>query len=367
MADHIRPRIGVVGLDQVGRRYTDIIRSLDYSIVGVDADKKARLEFEKEYGVETYRDPKAMDEMGLDAVVVSTPNSYHEVVAVSALESGIHTFIEKPLAHSEASAERIVDAANESAGICMVGYYLAYFELVESLQSYVEDGYFGDITHIEGRYQYRRGVPRRGSWYTSKEFAGGGVLQDKGSFILDLLTHFGFSLDRIDSVMAKARTEFGHDDAYTAGGGWGSEGQEGIFDVEDSITALLEFEDGKTATVETAWALNGPKEHTYQIRGTDAGAYLDMHTGDLTLYRMDGSRTMVDKAVQPPLAEEVIDDTEGYGFRVNHHALRKRIFREFWRCIEEGDEPERGSPEQALTIQRAIADIYAAAGDPMVD
>jgi predicted dehydrogenase len=357
-------RVAVVGLGQVGRHYADIVRDLGFDIVGVDADATARDEFARQYDVETYADLESTYEMGLDAVVVSTPNSFHELAAVPALEAGLDTFIEKPIAHNYESAKRIVDAAEESSATCMVGYYLSYFEWIEALKSYIEDGYFGDISHIECRYLYRRGVPRPGSWYTSKEIAGGGVLQDKGSFVLDLLSYFGAPLDGIESVTAKARTEFGHRDSYTALGNWGTEGEERIFDVEDSVSAFIEFEGETTATIETSWALNGPKEHTYAIRGSDAGAYLDMHEPELKLYGVSGSDpdSLVDGEVRPLFSEDVIDDAQ-YGFDVDHETLRKRIFRDFWRCARENERPERGHPGQALAVQRAIADIYEDTSD----
>lgn len=362
MEENAPRKVGIVGLGQVGKQYTNIIRELGYEVVGVDANAKARREFKEQYGLETYEDLNTMYELDLDAVVVSTPNSYHEVAAVPALEHGLDTFIEKPLAHNAESAERIVDAASESDATCMVGYYLSFFEWVDALKSYIDDDYFGEISHIEGRYLYRRGVPRRGSWYTSKEIAGGGVLQDKGSFILHLLSYFGFAIDEIESITAKTRSEFGHRTDYLASGEWGTEGEEGIFDVEDSISVFLEFADGKTATIETAWAMNGPKEHAYQIRGTEAGATLDVLENELTIHEVDQDGSLVDKQIQPQYSEDVFTDIS-YGFGINHNTLRRRIFQHFCECAREGREPETGHLEQALDIQRTIADIYEAADD----
>lgn len=366
MGGESSPHVGVVGLGEVGKAYASIVADLGYDLVGVDADANARGEFEREYGVETYDDLTAIFEAEIDAVVVSTPNSYHEVAAVQSLEADRDTFIEKPLAHNYESAQRIVAAAEESEGVCMVGFYFSFFEWVEALKAEIDAGRFGEITHVEGRYLYRRGVPRRGSWYTSSELAGGGVLQDKGSFMLHLLASFGFPLDRIESVAAKTRTNFAHEESYSAAGGWGAEGREDIFDVEDSVSAFLEFEDGKTATIETAWALNGRREHSYQIRGTEAGAYLDMDEAELTVHGIDerDPGSIVDTEVRPGFSEDVFEPETAYGFVIDEQRLRRRAFETFCRCAAADERPERGRPERALAVQRAIADIYDAADDP---
>lgn len=62
----------------------------------------------------------------LDAVVVTTPMHTHADVAVAALEAGLHTFVEKPVAVTPEDAERVVTAAEESDAVCMVGYMKRY-------------------------------------------------------------------------------------------------------------------------------------------------------------------------------------------------------------------------------------------------
>ncbi len=62
----------------------------------------------------------------LDAVVVTTPMHTHADVAVAALEAGLHTFVEKPVAVTPEDADRVVAAADEADAVCMVGYMKRY-------------------------------------------------------------------------------------------------------------------------------------------------------------------------------------------------------------------------------------------------
>lgn len=62
----------------------------------------------------------------LDGVVIATPMHTHAELAVAALESDLHTFVEKPVAVTPADAEAVVRAAEQSDAECMVGYMKRY-------------------------------------------------------------------------------------------------------------------------------------------------------------------------------------------------------------------------------------------------
>jgi predicted dehydrogenase len=62
----------------------------------------------------------------LDGVVIATPVDQHAAPAVTALNTGLSTFIEKPLAVSLEEAEAVLTAAEESQGVAMVGYNKRY-------------------------------------------------------------------------------------------------------------------------------------------------------------------------------------------------------------------------------------------------
>ncbi|MFH5801420.1 Gfo/Idh/MocA family protein [Haladaptatus sp. CMAA 1911] len=92
-----------------------------------------------------YRDgTELIDDLSdeLDAVVIATPPQVHREVAVAALETGLHTLVEKPLALTEEDANALVDAAEGSDAVAMVGYmkrhdptYLLMKEKVDDLKT----------------------------------------------------------------------------------------------------------------------------------------------------------------------------------------------------------------------------------------
>jgi predicted dehydrogenase len=86
----------------------------------------------------------------LDAVAIAAPVPFHADLAVKVLAAGKHCFVEKPLAQSVADAERVVEAAEQTDKVLMVGHLLEYHPGVRKLKEVAESGALGDIRYIYG-------------------------------------------------------------------------------------------------------------------------------------------------------------------------------------------------------------------------
>jgi predicted dehydrogenase len=89
-----------------------------------------------------------LNDDALDAVVVATPVPLHPEIAVKVLDAGKHCFVEKPLAQSVADAERVVEAAERSGKVLMVGHLLEYHPGVRKLKEVSDSGDLGSIRYI---------------------------------------------------------------------------------------------------------------------------------------------------------------------------------------------------------------------------
>lgn len=69
---------------------------------------------------------KALAEFSPQVVSIATHTNTHADMAVAALESGAHVFVEKPLAANVADAERVVAAAKANGRKLVVGYILRH-------------------------------------------------------------------------------------------------------------------------------------------------------------------------------------------------------------------------------------------------
>lgn len=79
----------------------------------------------------------------LDAVLIATPAHTHGPLVMQALSAGLDVFVEKPMAHSLAWAERCAAKAEELGRIGMVGHLLRYHPTVLALLSAARSGRIG--------------------------------------------------------------------------------------------------------------------------------------------------------------------------------------------------------------------------------
>lgn len=170
--------VGVVGLGAVGFEYAETIRDLGHELLGADAERSARDQFADQFDAATYETPNELYESGIDAVFITAPTKFHEDIAIPAFDAGIDVFFEKPLAYDLESAERIAEAATEADVRTMVGFPYRFAKQAQVLQSHIDDGYFGGLSHIRATHVLRWAITGRGSWYTSRRLSGGGALMD---------------------------------------------------------------------------------------------------------------------------------------------------------------------------------------------
>ena len=341
MVDISSVRLGIVGLGNIGQHHADRFDEKGANVVGgVDIDESAREAFTEEFGVSAYEDHQELYER-VDAVVVTTPNKFHEQYVVEALEAGLDVLVEKPLANDLAAAECIADAARKSDGFCMVGFHTRFANPVEVIKSHRDEGRFGELNHVEANYIRRRGIPGRGSWFTSKEVAGGGSLIDIGVHAVDLSLYL-LDYPEVESVSGVTRSQFGDRDDYTYVNMWGEDQGAENFDVDDSATAFIRCADDRTISLEVAWAVNRPSKQEYVVRGSEAGATFRPHEG-LTVHETgsQGSGHMSDSNIETADNDAHSDEQTYF---LEHSAA--------------GEAPDRNTVEQGLTVQRVLDAIY---------
>lgn len=139
----------------------------------------------------------------------------------------------------------------------------------------VEEGLLGEVYHAKTGWTRRSGIPRPGSWFTRKQFAGGGSCYDIGVHALDRGL---FILGEFDAVSVSGQTysKFGPRGLGTGTWGMSESDPDAKFDVDDFAIALIKLRSGRTLLLESSWAAHQPKPdvHGTQLYGTDAGVVL---------------------------------------------------------------------------------------------
>jgi len=122
----------------------------------------------------------------LDAVVICSPTHLHESHIQAALSANLHVLVEKPLAMSATSAQRILKAVEKYDRVVMVGMNHRYRTDVQIVRSFVQSGELGAIESVRGSWHVFRPGRTHLGWRQRKEQSGGGAMLDLGLSILDL-------------------------------------------------------------------------------------------------------------------------------------------------------------------------------------
>jgi len=349
MTDEPAARIGFVGLGGMGTEHAQNLDDAGATIVaGADVADAARSSFAEAFDAATYESHDALlDAESIDALVVTTPNRFHEAATVAALERDIHVLCEKPLAHTLESAERIAAAKRASDAFCMVGFCNRFARSATLYRHCRQRGDIGEVEHVEANYVRRRGIPGLGSWFTSEELAGGGALMDIGVHALDLALHFAGYPDVVE-VTGQTRRTIGTSDDYADPDGWAGhwDTADGDLEVDDAVSAFVRCANGVTISLEAAWATNRRSDKTIRVTGTEAGAELDISGDELTL--LDAGTGDVDYFDDRTLSGSVD--------RNRHRAETDQ----FLTAVETDTPPEMNTVEEALTVQRVVEAIYCA-------
>jgi predicted dehydrogenase len=96
--------------------------------------------------VHDYRD---LFDLELDAVVICTPPETHFEIARASLQNGLDVFVEKPLATNTLQAQRLVELADSTGRVVMVGHIGAYNSAVVTLRSMIQRGSLGHVAYID--------------------------------------------------------------------------------------------------------------------------------------------------------------------------------------------------------------------------
>ncbi|WP_226793491.1 Gfo/Idh/MocA family protein [Bacillus sp. B1-b2] len=216
----------------------------------------------------------------LDLISVCTPNYTHEEITIQALMQGIHVHCEKPLAVNADSAKKIVEAKNKSGKLVMVGLNNRFTKEALTLKSFIDRGCLGEIYRAKAGWSRRSGIPGRGTWFTNKDFAGGGVMIDLGVHYLDLALYL-MGMPNPTYVTGSTYNHFNNSTNRNRNGYRGN--LNGVFDVEDTAIGFMGLNNGASVQFEFSWASNIEKDVTkIELLGTKGGASLI--NGELKIY-----------------------------------------------------------------------------------
>jgi len=224
--------LGIIGLGFMGRRYASFVARIEgLRLAGVcDLDAHLAAEVAGEHGCPRYPDAAAMVQApGVDGVVICTPEDRHLEPALTAIQAGKPTMIEKPVAHSLAAATAIADAAGRRGVPVLVAHLLRFEPRWVAARQRLEAGQIGDPVSI---------TTRRIGNILDQTVLGGRTTIPLYYGVHDLDVMRWFAGAEATSIYARK-----HSGALRAAG----------YDIDDVYSAIVTFANGVLGTAELGW------------------------------------------------------------------------------------------------------------------
>jgi predicted dehydrogenase len=146
-------KIGVIGCGYWGpnliRNFIEIPTATMVAVADLDEQRLNHIRTCYPQIPHVTRDHRDLFELGLDAVVISTPPQTHFALAKQCLKHGLHVLVEKPLTTTSDHARKLVKLAKKQNRILMVGHTFEYNPAVHALKEMIVSGELGDIHYID--------------------------------------------------------------------------------------------------------------------------------------------------------------------------------------------------------------------------
>lgn len=207
--------IGVIGFGFMGKTHTYGYRNIPLyydpaparlKLVGV-ADivpERAQQAAELggfEFGTTDWRELIARDD--IDVISICSPNSQHAEQLLAAIAAGKHIYCDKPLVVTAEDIDRVERALKDYRGVGQVAMQYHFYPATLRARQLIEEGFPGNIISFRGAYLHSGSVdPHKPMGWKQLKSEGGGVLQDLGSHIFELLDYL---IGPISEVMTETR------------------------------------------------------------------------------------------------------------------------------------------------------------------
>jgi len=333
-------RMGIVGLGNMGKFHADYLLNHQVSRAELTAVSDAiPANLERYPSLAPFARSEDMIRSGLiDAVIIATPHYLHTTIGIDALERGLHVLVEKPISVHKADCERLLAAHKDPKLVFAAMFQLRTDGKFKKLKQLVSNGELGELFRVSwiiSDWYRTEAYYASGGWRATWKGEGGGVLLNQCPHNLDLMQW-------ICGRPSKVR-------------GFCQLGRYHAIEVEDNVTAYLEWPNGATGVFITSTG-EAPGTNRFEICG-DRGK-LVLEQGKITFTRneipmREFSRTSKAGFARPEVWNV---DVPYEGTSPQHHEITQN----FVDAILDGKPLIAPAAEGVYSVEMANAMLYSA-------
>ena len=265
-------RVGIIGTGGMGLAHGKYLSKGDIegaelaALCDANAESLANTARKLDADLQTFDSVDAMLQSGcIDAVIIATPHYQHPPLGIKAFDSGLHVLSEKPAGVYTAQVAELNAAADKSGKMFSMMFQQRTVGIHKKLKDLLDSGELGEIKRnswVVTNWYRPQSYYDAGGWRASWAGEGGGVLLNQCPHQLDMWQWFCGMPKRLRAFC--------------------SFGKYHQIEVEDDVTAYVEYENGATGTF-IASTGEAPGTNRFEIAG-DRGKIV-MEAGELTFWR----------------------------------------------------------------------------------
>ena len=250
-------RLGIIGVGNMGSGHPANIlagKCPEIELTAVADRRKARRQWAKDTlpeGTAIFEEGSDLIQSGLcDAVHICTPHYQHPTLAMEAFAAGLHVMCEKPAGVYTKAVREMNEAAEKSGKVFAMMFNQRTNCVYRKMHEMVHSGQLGELKRVNWIITdwYRTQIYYdSGDWRATWEGEGGGVLLNQCPHQLDLLQW----------ICGLPKTV----QAFCQEGKWHD------IEVEDDVTAYLQFANGATGVFVTTTG-DAPGTNRFEVTGT---------------------------------------------------------------------------------------------------
>ena len=255
-------RVGIIGMGEIGKYQADYLldgKVQRCELVAVCSTSPQKLAPYQAKGLNIFDGGEKLIQSGeVDAAIIATPHFQHTSLGILALEGGVHLMVEKPIAAHKADAEQLIAVARKHPNVVFAGMFQLRTEpRYLKIQKLIKDGELGEVVRMNWSITdwFRTEVYyASGSWRGTWRGEGGGVLLNQCLHNLDMMAWLLGMPSRVRGFCQLGRYH--------------------NIEVEDDVTAYLEYRNGATGVLITSTG-EAPGTNRFEIAGTRGKVVLE--------------------------------------------------------------------------------------------
>lgn len=255
------PRIGIIGVGQIGKYHLDNYAKIGKAniVAAADVNETELKQVAAQYAIpDTYtnfRDLLKRDD--IDAVDVCLHNNFHAPLTIAALQAGKHVYCEKPMAGAYVDAVAMAEAAKASGKMLNIQLATWFEKESRAAKRLIDEGHLGKLYHARSVGFRRRGRPFVDGYgtprFVQKPISAGGALYDMGVYHISLVLYL-LGLPDVLRISGKVYQETDMDASRRAISN---------YSVEELGLGFIKCSGGITIDIAEAWAM-----HLSELGGT---------------------------------------------------------------------------------------------------